>query len=85
MKTFLKPERNAEKAGKERRRHELKAQFVELRARDSSPSYLPRQLREAAMRKTSWVALPVVLLVLLGLSGAFPAKEIILNNAPVPR
>jgi len=75
---LLKPGRNAEKAVKERGRHELKAQFVELRARDSSPSYLPRQLRKAAMRKTSWVALPVVLLVVWGLSGGFPAKEIIL-------
>jgi len=82
MKTLLKPGRNAEKAVNERGRHELKAQFVELMARDSSHSYLPRQLRKSAMRKTSWVALPVVL---LGLSCGFQAKEIILNNAPVPR
>jgi hypothetical protein len=32
MKASLEPERNAEKAVKERGRHELKAQFVELRA-----------------------------------------------------
>ena len=34
MKAFLEPERNAEKTVKEQGRHELKAQFVELRARD---------------------------------------------------
>ncbi|MFZ0050748.1 MAG: hypothetical protein WAK96_03155 [Desulfobaccales bacterium] len=34
MKTFLKPEGNAEKAVKDRGRNKLKAQFVELRARN---------------------------------------------------
>ena len=34
------------------------------------------------MRKTSWVALPVLLLVLTGLSCLSQAKEVILNNVP---
>jgi phosphatidylserine/phosphatidylglycerophosphate/cardiolipin synthase-like enzyme len=53
-------------------RQELKTQFVK-----------PRATGEFAMRKTSWVTLALLLLLLVGFSCSSHAKELTLNNVPV--